>query len=61
MLASLVQTELTAVDLFEQASELDAEAKAWRFVNGWGSPVEAKLIEAAEALRRAARELARAR
>lgn len=59
MQASLARP-LESAHLYAQADELEMAAKGWLYVNGSARDVAANLLDAAEALRKAARLIRRA-
>ena len=61
MQAALVHTPVFEAErLYAQADELERAAKSWNYINGPTRDVACNLLDAAEALRKAARLIRRA-
>jgi hypothetical protein len=60
MQAALISTQIFEAErLYAQADELEKAAKSWNYVNGPTRDVAGQLLDAAEALRKAARLIRR--
>ncbi len=60
MQAALISTQVFQAErLYAQADELEQAAKSWNYVNGPSRDVAVNLLDAAEALRKAARLIRR--